>query len=62
MPELVNVDLAKYNGPTLDLHEVIKYADERGSRGYSLYVNHIALERRADELFPLYYEVGSKRG
>jgi len=54
----VNVDPRKYNGP-LDLHEVIKYADERGV-GVILYVNHIALERQADELFPLYHEWGVK--
>jgi alpha-glucosidase len=37
----------------LNLHEVIGYAQSRGI-GIILYVNHVALERQADELFPLY--------
>ena len=54
----VNLDPAKHTGP-LDLHEVIEYAEERGV-GVILYVNHIAVERQADEIFPLYQKWGVK--
>lgn len=54
----VSVDPARHNGP-LDLHEVIRYAGERGI-GVILYVNRRELERRLDELLPLYQEWGIK--
>lgn len=54
----VNVDPARSKGP-LDLHEVIRYAAERGI-GVILYVNRRALERQMHELFPLYRKWGVK--
>lgn len=54
----VNVDPKRSPGP-LDLHEVIRYADERGI-GIILYVNHLALERQLDEILPLYQRWGVK--
>lgn len=54
----VNVDPARSRGP-LDLHEVIRYAGERGI-GVILYVNRRALERQLDELLPLYRSWGVK--
>ena len=41
------------NPHALDLHEVIRYAGAKGI-GVILYVNHVALERQLDDLFPLY--------
>jgi alpha-glucosidase len=41
----------------LDLQEVIRYARQHGI-GVILYVNHLALERQMDELFPLYERWG----
>ena len=49
------VDPKKAN--RLDLHEVIRYGKEHGI-GVILYVNHLALERQMDELFPLYEKWG----
>jgi alpha-glucosidase len=43
----------------LDLHAVIDYASSKGI-GIILYVNHLALERQMDELFPLYEKWGVK--
>jgi alpha-glucosidase len=43
----------------LDLQAVIQYANSKGI-GVILYVNHVALERQADELFPLYEKWGVK--
>ena len=43
----------------LDLHAVIDYANSKGI-GVILYVNHVALERQLDELFPLYEKWGVK--
>ncbi len=43
----------------LDLHEVIRYGNERGI-GVFLYVNRRALERQLDELLPLYRQWGVK--
>lgn len=54
----VNVETKRRNGP-FDLHEIIEYGRNRGV-GVILYVGHIALERQADELFPLYKEWGVK--
>ena len=47
------------NPHALDLHAVIKYGNAKGI-GVILYVNHLALERQADELFPLYEKWGVK--
>lgn len=44
---------------TLDLHEVIAYANPRGI-GVILYVNHLAMERQLDEILPLYEKWGVK--
>lgn len=54
----VNVDPKRSKGP-LDLHEVIRYANERGI-GILLYVNRLALEKQLDQLLPLYREWGVK--
>jgi len=54
----VAVDPKRSPGP-LDLHEVIRYADERGV-GILLYVNRRALERQLDEILPLYQRWGIK--
>lgn len=54
----VNVDPKRSPGP-LDLHEVIRYANERGI-GIILYVNHVALERQLDDILPLYHKWGVK--
>jgi alpha-glucosidase len=43
----------------LDLHEVIRYAAERGI-GILVYVNRRQLERQLDEILPLYEEWGIK--
>jgi alpha-glucosidase len=52
----VTLDPKRSKGP-LDLHEVIRYAHERGV-GIIVYVNHLALEKQLDELLPLYREWG----
>ncbi len=44
---------------TLDLHAVIEYGKAK-EIGVILYVNHVALERQLDELFPLYKKWGVK--
>lgn len=54
----VNVDPKRSKGP-LDLHEVIRYASDRGI-GIILYVNRRALERQLDEILPLYQKWGVK--
>jgi len=54
----VAVDPKRSPGP-LDLHEVIRYAEQRGI-GILLYVNRRALERQLDELLPLYQRWGVK--
>ena len=54
----MNVDPKRSPGP-LDLHEVIRYAGERGI-GIILYVNRRALERQLDEILPLYRQWGVK--
>ena len=43
----------------LDLHEVIRYAKERGV-GITVYVNRRALEKQLDEILPLYRKWGIK--
>lgn len=43
----------------LDLQAVIDYGKTKGV-GVILYVNHVALERQADEIFPLYHKWGVK--
>ncbi len=43
----------------LDLHEVIRYADQHGI-GVIVYVNRIHLERQLDEILPLYRSWGIK--
>lgn len=56
----VNRDVKKSGARgDLDLHEVIRYGDERGI-GVFLYVNRRALERQLDELLPLYRQWGIK--
>lgn len=52
----VTVDPKRSKGP-LDLPAVIRYARERGI-GVILYVNRRALERRLDEILPLYRDWG----
>jgi len=52
----VNLDPKRSKGP-LDLHEVIRYGKEKGV-GVLLYVNRRELERRLDELLPLYKSWG----
>jgi len=54
----VTLDPKRSKGP-LDLHEVIRYADEHGI-GIIVYVNHLALEKQLDELLPLYRKWGIK--
>lgn len=56
----VNLDPKRNPNPdSLNLQEVIDYANARGI-GVILYVNHIALERQLDELLPLYAKWGVK--
>ena len=56
----VHLDPKRNPDPTsLNLHEVIDYANSKGI-GVLLYVNHLALERQIDELFPLYQRWGIK--
>jgi alpha-glucosidase len=52
----VTVDPKRSPGP-LDLHEVIRYAEERGI-GIILYVNRRALESQLDVILPLYRQWG----
>jgi len=52
----IEVDPKRSKGP-LDLHEVIRYARERGI-GIIVYVNRRALERQLDEILPLYQRWG----
>ncbi|UCD51797.1 MAG: glycoside hydrolase family 97 N-terminal domain-containing protein [Phycisphaerales bacterium] len=54
----VTVDPKRSKGP-LDLHEVIRYAKERGI-GIIVYVNRRALEKQLDEILPLYRDWGIK--
>ena len=54
----VTVDPKRSKGP-LDLHEVIRYADERDI-GVIVYVNRRALEKQLDEILPLYQGWGIK--
>jgi alpha-glucosidase len=54
----VSVDPKRSDG-SLDLHEVIRYGDEKGI-GIILYVNRRALERQLDVIFPLYKQWGVK--
>ncbi|MBE0537839.1 MAG: glycoside hydrolase family 97 N-terminal domain-containing protein [Phycisphaerae bacterium] len=54
----ITVDPKRSPGP-LDLHEVIRYADERNI-GIIVYVNQRALERQLDEILPLYRSWGIK--
>jgi alpha-glucosidase len=52
----VNLDPKRSKGP-LDLHDVIRYAKENGV-GIIVYVNRRELERRLDDLLPLYKSWG----
>ena len=54
----ITVDPGRSPGP-LDLHEVIKYAEEKGV-GVILYVNRRQLETQLDEILPLYKSWGVK--
>jgi alpha-glucosidase len=54
----VTVDPKRSPGP-LDLHEVIRYAEQRGI-GILLYVNRRALEKQLDEVLPLLSRWGVK--
>lgn len=54
----VTVDPKRSPGP-LDLHEVIRYAEERNV-GIILYVNRRALEKQLDEVLPLFQKWGIK--
>jgi alpha-glucosidase len=47
------------NPNSLNLHEVIAYANSKGI-GVILYVNHLAAERQLDEILPLYHKWGIK--
>lgn len=53
----VSLDPLRNPRGDFDLQEAIRYAKSKG-RGVILYVNHRALERQADELFPLYRKWG----
>jgi alpha-glucosidase len=50
-------DATTWNASRIDLPAIIKYAKSKGV-GVILYVNHLALERQMDELFPLYGKWG----
>jgi len=52
----ISVDPKRSPGP-LDLHEVIRYADQRGI-GILVYVNRRAIERQLDQILPLYQRWG----
>ncbi|MBD3266614.1 alpha-glucosidase, partial [bacterium] len=52
----ISVDPKRSPGP-LDLHEVIRYAEEKGI-GIIVYVNRRALEKQLDEILPLYQNWG----
>lgn len=54
----ITVDPARSPGP-LDLHEVIRYATDKGI-GIILYVNQKALTRQLDTILPLYQSWGVK--
>ena len=54
----IDVDPRRSQGP-LDLHEVIRYAKERGI-GVWVYVNRRHLERQLDTILPLYKKWGIK--
>jgi alpha-glucosidase len=54
----INVDPKRSKGP-LDLHEVIRYGNERGI-GTILYVNQNALSKQLDDILPLYRKWGVK--
>ncbi len=51
--------VAPNRAATLDLQEVIRYG-KQNSVGVILYVNHVALEKQMDEIFPLYEKWGVK--
>jgi alpha-glucosidase len=52
----VNLDPKRSKGP-LDMEEVCRYAKSKGI-GVLLYVNHLALEKQMDDLFPIYKRWG----
>lgn len=54
----ITVDPKRSKGP-LDLHQVIKYADQKGV-GIILYVNMKALSKQLDQILPLYKKWGVK--
>ena len=54
----VHLDPQRSKGP-LDLQAVIDYGKSNGI-GVILYVNHLALEKQADQVFPLYEKWGVK--
>ncbi len=54
----ITVDPKRSAGP-LDLHHIIEYGKSRGI-GIILYVNHLALEKKIDQLLPLYESWGIK--
>gem|GEM_PF-546604 len=54
----INVDPRRSKGP-LDLHEVIRYAKEKGI-GVWVYVNRRALDKQLDTILPLYKKWGIK--
>ncbi len=54
----ITLDSKRSKGP-LDLHEVIRYGEERGI-GILLYVNQRALSKQLDEILPLYQQWGIK--
>jgi alpha-glucosidase len=56
----VTVDPRRNPKGDLDLPEAIRYAKEKGI-GVLLYVNHRALEKQLDTLFPLYKSWGCER-
>ena len=54
----ITVDPKRSKGP-LDLHQIIKYADQKGV-GIILYVNMKALSKQLDQILPLYKKWGVK--
>ncbi len=54
----ISVDPKRSPGP-LDLHEVIRYANQKGI-GIIVYVNRRALEKQLDDILPLYQKWGIK--
>ena len=54
---IVDVDPRRNPNKDLDLHKVIEYGRQKNV-GVILYVNHRALEKQMDEIFPIYEQWG----